>query len=242
MRVYFDRNFLERGKGKTPGKKISVGETFTWAGSEWTIPAIYRFPEGIAADFCVRIPLDKVKAYLGKWYMDRRISELSEEELEEMQTDNPFDMNFHVKGYLDGEELESMGMCMVGWHPLRLDGESVPEMSEMLMDAYGCSRDSGWNFIRAFFRYRNGVCGKMECTPESVLFRLEKNPVFYPGNYSCSEIVRDQILPGWLGTRAGRCISVIGTDTGTAGISDGPTSVFLAGKINARDENRRKKK
>lgn len=183
MKVYFESNFWGSGKGKKQGRKVSAGQTFTWAGSEWTAPAIYLFPEGIVADFCVRIPLDKVETYFEKWNIGKRLSELSEEELEQMQRENPFEMNFHIQGYLDGEKLESMGMCMEGWHPLHLEDEAVPEMGETLMNEYGCSRDSGWSFIRASFRYQNGIHREegAQWVPKSIMFRFEKNPVFYPG-------------------------------------------------------------
>lgn len=205
MKVYFERNFRGSGRGKTPGEKVSVGKTFSWAKTEWTVPAIYLFREGIVVDFCVRVPVEQVEAYLTKWYIEKRLSELSEEELEGMQRDNPFEMDFHVQAYLDGRKLDSMGMCMEGWHPLHPEREAAPEMGEMLMSEYGCSRDSGWSFIRASFRYQNGFHRRKDAqwVPKSVSFRFEKNPVFYPGPHFTAGMGDE-----------GKCVEFVHTGTG----------------------------
>ena len=40
-----------------PGKELSLGKTFFWAGDEWLVPAAYICKEGIVLDIVKRVPV-----------------------------------------------------------------------------------------------------------------------------------------------------------------------------------------
>lgn len=179
MEVYFGENFWGSGSGKQPGKKITVEKTFSWGEREWRIPAVYVFDKGITVDFCVRVPVEDIIVYLQKWNRDKRESELSDEELEELERDSPFALDFQIHAKVNDKELENMFMCQTAWHPLHIEEAAISDTEEMLMDTYGCGRQYGWSFVRAVFSFPFGQPGDLE----SMVFRFEKNPVCCPGQH-----------------------------------------------------------
>lgn len=166
MNVVFGDNFWGSreagGKHGHAGRKVPVEKTFFYGGRECRIPAVYLCPEGLVVDLCVKIPGDEVTAFFQKWTRDRRLSGLSEEELEIMEQENPFSINFHLHGELDGCELGDNMSCSAGWHPFSFQEEeaiSADGVEEEMMEEYGCDRDCGWNFIRTSLNFPEHFSG-----------------------------------------------------------------------------------
>ncbi len=174
---------------KIKGKEILIQKNFTWEDEKWKIPAVYKCPEGLAADFILCIPLKKAKQYFEKWNDVRRISELTNEEFEEMERDNPFSMNFSLDAWINGEKYHAENMFGLGYHPLKNEcregGKEEGSMEEAycdedalrLMEVYQCDKNNAYYFIRAYFPW--------EKIPEieHLSFCMEPNYVSYSGGH-----------------------------------------------------------
>lgn len=155
MKVYFEENYWGKGRGKKPGRKVAVEKEFAWDGRKWRIPALYLCEEGVVMDVCVGIPREEIKEFMEKWDLERRshAETFTQEEIEQLEQESPFCMRFRMRAEADGVELGSEGWCGTAWNPLTSGEEAVTEIEETLMEVYGCSRDSGWYFCRAHFRF-----------------------------------------------------------------------------------------
>lgn len=155
MDVIFGENFWgsrrKSGKRSQFGKKLTVEKHFSYDGRECWIPAVYLCPEGLVADLCVKIPTEEAERFFRVWNWERRESELTDEDIERMEQENPFHLDIHLQGAANGETLRNNASCSVGWYPLRLQDEEKPAavgVEEDLLSEYGCDRDCGWKFIR----------------------------------------------------------------------------------------------
>ncbi|XCP86873.1 hypothetical protein ABXS75_08795 [Roseburia hominis] len=154
MKVYFEENYWSKGMGRKPGEKVVIEKEFVWDCHEWRIPALYLCEEGVVVDLCVRIPRGEVEEFLDKWSFERRSQaeeEFNEEEIEQLERESPFCRNFRMQAELDGRKMESRGWCGTAWHPFSETEEAVSVTEEMLMREYGCSKECGWYFCRAYF-------------------------------------------------------------------------------------------
>lgn len=159
MDVYCDGNFWGHDErlDNEPLMKVSVNQDFVWEDLEGFIPAIYVGASGVVMDLCIRVPIEKVEAFLEKWNQDERLSELTHEEYEQMERENPFSLEFQALLSLDGVELVRRQVCATGWHPLRTEQECVEVEAEELRKEYGCNPKSGWNFVRCAYGWPEGV-------------------------------------------------------------------------------------
>ena len=166
MDVYYDKNFWYRKnegqEGISPLKKISVDAPFCWKDIEGFLPALYVGSEGAVLDVCIRVPFPEIERYFGRWTEEKRLSGLTDEEFEEMQSDSPFPSDFRIEMGLDGEELTSGSMCSTVWHTYKAEEQYADEEAEALMEEYGCDRGAGWMFTR----WNYGWSGQPVLTPE----------------------------------------------------------------------------
>ena len=124
---------------------------------------------------CICVPFPEIERFFNKWTEEKRLSGLTDEEFEEMQSDSPFPSDFRIEMGLDGEELASGSMCSTVWHTYKAEEQDADEEAEALMKEYGCDRGSGWMFIRWNF----GWTGRPVLTPErmTLSFRADRQPV-----------------------------------------------------------------
>ena len=179
MDVYYNKNFWHR-ETETAGKdvplrKIPVDAAFCWKDMEGFVPALYVGSEGAVLDVCIRVPFLKIESFFEKWKKEKRLSGLTDEEIEEMQADSPFPSDFRIEMGLDGEELTGGFMCSIVWHTYKAEEQYADEEAEALMEEYGCDRGSGWMFIR----WNYGWCGQPVLTPErmTLSFHADRQPV-----------------------------------------------------------------
>lgn len=177
MKVYYSGNYWGGHKFEQPGKEIPVRKEFIWGGLKWHIPAIYACSKGLVIDFCVEIPKERIEIYLKRWNQGKRLSELSDEESELMEKENPFTINIMAAAGINGKELKPPRMCAVGWHPSKTEGELIEDVQEELMECYNCDRNQGWRFIRACFPWRTSGKPKMK----TLFLKLKEHPVAYSG-------------------------------------------------------------
>lgn len=169
MEVYFGTNFWDDRKMGAPLDKIPVhgsaeGDMPAWGNRKVRIPAVYVGQEGAVLDLCMCVPLSDISEYMEKW-KDRGYEDLSDEELEQVESESPFGGHFDVLLSLDGVRLKCTFGCGTVWNPLLPDRDMDPE-TETLMKAYGCSREYGWSFHRNCFEWDGTPIldsGKLEC-------------------------------------------------------------------------------
>ena len=126
-------------------------------------------------DVCIRVPFPKIESFFEKWKKEKRLSGLTDEEIEEMQADSPFPSDFRIEMGLDGKELTGGFMCSTVWHTYKAEEQYADEEAETLMEEYGCDRGTGWMFTR----WNYGWCGQPVLTPErmTLSFHADRQPV-----------------------------------------------------------------
>lgn len=183
MHVFFDGNFWgndESGEDRIPGEAIWLEEQFEWLGKQYRIPAVYVCEEGLVADICICIPAEEIERFLTKWRP--RMEHLSDEEWEEADRENPMDEEFHVELRINGELCTGWSGCGICWYPPYLRGEEAREESgeppeEEIVNAYGCSRESGWRFCRQSWPWPGGRKAPLR----TLDFVLKKDNTVYAG-------------------------------------------------------------
>ena len=177
-----------RGKGKREDKlmAVPVNGTFLWGGQEIYIPAIYVGEAGAVLDVCTIISMEDMTAFLKKWDKKRRMSLKTQEEYEQITADNPGSREFTVEMSLDNIPLVRRVSSSLNWYPenvFRMGNESsAPARSdewrndpdaETLMDAYGCSREYCWHFVRLSYNWN----GNPILSPQEIALSLQANPL-----------------------------------------------------------------
>lgn len=191
MDVYFASNFWDDRKNEKPLKMIPVNKEFQWEELYGRIPALYIGDKGVAVDVCIRIPAEKVEAFLRKWNQERRLSALTDEEYEELESDNPLHFYFNMDITINGEKMTESAGCSTVWHPLELEKENIGCETEMLMKEYGCDRDDAWIFWRwtAHFNEEKTV------VPKTVTFDFRTMAVpFTAGHFETEEGFKEREL------------------------------------------------
>lgn len=183
MKVYYSGNYWGGHKFEHAGKEISVKKEFLWGGLKWYIPSIYICSKGLVVDFCIEIPKDRIENYYKRWSQDKRTAGLSEEELEQMEKENPFSIDIEASARINGKELEHSRMCAAGWHPCEVEREQIGDVQEELMEYYNCDRNQGWRFIRASFPWKTARKPQIR----TLLLTLNERPAAYSGIHFTTE-------------------------------------------------------
>lgn len=182
MKVYYSGNFWGHKKYERAGAEIPIQKDFTWGNRAWRVFSAYSCAKGFVIDFGIQIPREEIEELIRKWAC-RDSSALSEEEQEQLERDSPFSFAFHVKAAVNGRETGFGRMCSTVWHPCALAEESPGKESEALMEYYGCSRESGWRFVRASFPWNTGKRPPFR----SLSLELEAKPRPRPGIHFTAE-------------------------------------------------------
>lgn len=66
-KVYFDGSFWGHWGKDRPGIERSIGKTFSWAGRDWLVPAVYSCGKGLVVDLCMRVEAGAIRAFMQKW-------------------------------------------------------------------------------------------------------------------------------------------------------------------------------
>jgi len=185
MNVFFGENYWGCRRGhtdKTPGTELRIEKEFIWGGRSWRIPAVYICREGIVMDFCVRIPAKEIEAFFRKWKPGTEEADLSEEEQERLERENPLSEDVFVEQlWMDGERADGWSGCGTSFVPPELlgDGEARAgdDMEAKMLEGYGCDCTDGWIFKRVSFAFPQGVQLPL-CTLRLI---LKKASVYEPG-------------------------------------------------------------
>ncbi len=158
-------------------EKILIEKQFNWGDQKWRIPAIYRSQNKITVDFILTVDLEAVKKYLEKWNYEQRILNLTNEEYEELERDNPFSIDFYVDACINGEKVTAENMRAMGYHPFETECEYIDEETVKLMDRYQCDKTKAYFFVKAYFLWagNNSI--------EQLSLHLEPNLIAYTGSH-----------------------------------------------------------
>ena len=127
-----------------PGSEVPLNKTFLWAGEEWLAPALYCCSEGLVLDLLKKVPVETLRRFAEKWGMDENGApqrELTAEEQDELEAENPMEEHFRTKVTVNGRELQvstGYGRCWTPYDACR-EGEA-----DGVLTHYGLPRDCGW--------------------------------------------------------------------------------------------------
>lgn len=187
MKVYYSGNYWGGHKYEHAGNEIPIKKEFVWGGVKWYVPSVYVCAKGLVIDFCIEIRKEKFEEFVKKLDLKRRnnqivnkkLSELRDEEIEQIEDDNPFSINIEVKAKLNSSEPSESRMCSVCWQPFEAQQEEIDDVQEELMDYYACDRSQGWKFIRVCFPWTTSRKPKLK----DISLTLKEHPVGYSGKH-----------------------------------------------------------
>lgn len=153
-KVYFDCNFWGHRGHERAGREITLRKRFTWNKEAWHIPAVYLCSKGIVMDICLQVPAKRIRSFIEKWNFPRHEAykaetRPTEEELLQMDAENPLTIHVDIQGVLNGTVLHSSHGCGVSWNPCFPEGNGFVERG--VVEHYGLDPGCGWVIWRTAF-------------------------------------------------------------------------------------------
>lgn len=144
--VYFEYGFGgKKPRRRTAGSEVPLNKTFLWGGKEWLAPALYCCSEGLVLDLLKKVPVETLRRFAEKWGMDENGApqrELTAEEQDELEAENPMEEYFRTKVTVNGRELQvSTSYGRIYWY---LDDGCREGEADGVLTHYGLPRDCGW--------------------------------------------------------------------------------------------------
>lgn len=153
MEVYFNTNYWGHPNSAEPMKPIEIKKEFTYGEITGFIPAAYVSEEGIALDFCVRIPNEKVQAFWDKWHT-KMDGVLDMEDAKQIGVEDPFRMDFGIKIAVNGMELENALGCSISYTTIYDNVQAADmKLERQMLAEYGCDSEGSWCFRRQMSRW-----------------------------------------------------------------------------------------
>ncbi|MBE6896475.1 MAG: hypothetical protein E7477_05175 [Ruminococcaceae bacterium] len=155
-KVYFNEGFWTHRSRSRAGEELRIDKKIEWADEIWHIPSVYKCSKGLVVDFCIEIDPDKVDAFLEKWlYILQYDSNIDRATREQIENENPLDIDFLAKFILNGSEIQNQNGCSLNWMPDSCrpsDVENTKE-SKRVIDHYGLDSTRAWVFYRMSVEY-----------------------------------------------------------------------------------------
>ncbi len=188
MDVYYGTNFWadDSIKGRAPGREIKICKEFRWGEEKGYVLSLYLCEEGILVDLCFLIDKETVDQYFGKWNEKIQKKEVSEEDYEKIEQENPFQIDFSVRAEINGVKARAEGMCAAGWQAS--EAASNDDMCGKLVKYYELDPVSSWKFIRMSFPWRS----KSAYGLESFVLKLEAFLAPYTAGYFVTDVFRGE--------------------------------------------------
>lgn len=165
--VSFGASFWGRPKGERRGAEMRLDKAFTWAGERWRIPAVYVCGKGLVADFLLRVPPQRVRAFLRRYGPLAEQAETDEALCAELEDANPLAARLSAKAVWNGRALAPVRTCRACWAPFA--GSDAPQELTALLAHYGCDPACGWAAVRAAFPWAAARHGALR----TLAFELE---------------------------------------------------------------------
>jgi len=168
------------GQQGRAGKEIAINKEFEWGGQRWLIPAIYTCGKGLVMDICMEAEPDEIRAFIEKWdLLHEEEHRYSNEETQQMEQDNPLNVDFRPRILLNGKPLcNEQGSGSV-WIPASCLGEGVQCEHDSLrvLEHYGLDTSKGWLIRRCSFAWATAK----KPTIKSLTLTLERELTDIPG-------------------------------------------------------------
>lgn len=163
--VYFSENFWARKHRGKPGREIRINHDFRWGDEQFRLLALYLCEEGVVLDLCKSFSQEAFHEFKEKWKDSiENADKLTDRELEQIEAENPSEMDFDIEMQLDGILLFSCGSCGMGWSPEFLD-QSDPEVRTFIKH-YDLGEEKCWTVQRSSFALREDPDEARECGEE----------------------------------------------------------------------------
>lgn len=149
--VYYNCGYWNKNDKGKPGKEIAINKSFAWGDEVWHIPALYSYSKGLVVDFCVEIKPEKVKTFIDKWYPALEKDErLTREAYEQMKQENPMEIGFRPRLFVNGKEIIAKHGTSISWIPESClpDGVIREIESKEIINHYGLDETRAWSFHR----------------------------------------------------------------------------------------------
>lgn len=166
--VYFEYGFGgKKPRRRTAGSEVPLNKTFLWGGEEWLAPALYCCSEGLVLDLLKKVPVETLRRFAEKWGMDENDApqrELTAEEQDELEAENPMEERFRATVTVNGRELQVSTGYGRYWYP---NGCCCEGEADGVLTHYGLPRDCGWVIWRLCCPW-----GGKRLTPETLELTL----------------------------------------------------------------------
>ena len=150
-KVYYGGGYWKHTGRDRAGEEIILNSRFIWGEESWHIPAIYCCAKGLVIDFCVEIEPERIKSFLSRWEPSlKRQEDLTREERERFENENPLEVDFHFTLLLNGREIRPKQGSGLSWIPESClpEGERSPAEAKRLLEQYGLDTEKGWSLHR----------------------------------------------------------------------------------------------
>jgi len=188
-KVYFDGNFWGHHGSERAGKEIVLNKQFVWDDKVWHIPAIYTCSKGLVVDFCLQVPLERMRAFMDKWKLsaDSDETDFTDEQRMQIDGENPLASNMNPKVVLNGAGLSGSHGCGLSWNPYFPQGNSLEAKS--VLQHYGLDPDQCYAIWRSAFPWKT----KRKPQIKMLGVTLMQEPVAIPGPHFRVSLPGEQI-------------------------------------------------
>ena len=178
-----------------PGKEVSLGKTFFWAGDKWLVPAAYICKEGIVLDIVKRVPVENVFSFRDKWSLSRENdgSDWDEAKRIRANAEDPFYDDIGARLTVNGQTLSQSHGYGLSWDALYPEGNDREAKHVRLH--YDLDESEFWRVQRLCFPWD----GKKETKIRTLSLSIWENPIEILGQEFSPEQAGDSImfhLPG----------------------------------------------
>ncbi|MBE6955398.1 MAG: hypothetical protein E7449_05740 [Ruminococcaceae bacterium] len=151
--VFFHGNFWGHHGDEPAGEERTLNAHFSWGGRNWFVPAVYVCSSGLVLDLCARVETEDIRAFLEKWNLslDTREESFSQEELEQIQIENPLHIDLAPTIRCNGKTLRANHSSGFGFNPIWADEMTSRRECTLVMEHYGLDTSCGWSIRRACF-------------------------------------------------------------------------------------------
>ena len=174
------------------GVELPIGKIFYWGEEKWHIPSAYICDKGLVIDYFMEVDPVQVKAFIGKWdlYNEDR-NHYTREQQEQIEREQPLNVNFHGHITLNGQKLQSDHGCGVSWLSdfcLPAGSRENPQ-AELAVKHYGLDVNRAWAIHR--WTYRWGETDGLDI--QSLTVRMERRRENISGQHFKTPAVGESI-------------------------------------------------
>ncbi len=175
-KVYYGNGYWKSNTNRShAGKELALNGKFVWGDEIWHIPSMYLCGKGFVIDYCVEIQPEKVKAFIDKWYPTLDESHLSQEVRQQMENENPLEVDARSHFMLNGKIVRQKMGAGLSYVPdwCSPDGIENPKETLAIIEHYHLNPEKAWSFHRISCPWAT-VRKPKEI--KSLSLRLERNP------------------------------------------------------------------